>query len=239
MNPRREMLFQAALGRKILFAVLASVLEPRHWHWGSSPHNGFRPEDLVFEIGTVRYRWGIRGDFCSGIRTRLSAAGVDGRAEVVGECGLVHHDDITFATVVLGHDIDSVVVEGLLVGEVAVAAVTVDQLRVCGFHMLVEGSLVGELLRAGAATGLKEPFQPGGCLGEFGQWVLPSGLGGSGRSGGSQSMQLDRHERETGETMHTFATSRTRRRDVCSWRREVVDGWGGIEDVCLCERSYD
>lgn len=124
---------------------------------------------------------------------------MDGRAEVVGECGLVHHDDITFTTVVLGHDIDEVVVEGLLVGEIAVATVAVDQLRVCGFYMLVEGSLVGEFLRAGATAGLKEPFQPGGRLGELGQWVLPSGLGGSSRSGGSQSMQLNRHERELGE----------------------------------------
>lgn len=115
-----------------------------------------------------------------------------GRAEVVSECGLVHHDDIAFAAVVLGHDIDEVVVEGLLVGEAAVTAVAVNHLGVCRFHMLVESSLVGELLSAGTATGLKEPFQPGGCLGELGQWVLPSGLGGSGRSGEvSQSMHLD------------------------------------------------
>lgn len=121
--------------------------------------------------------------FCGEIRPEVSAVGVGGRAEVVGERDLIHHDDVAFAAVVFGHDVDEVVIECLLVGEVTIAAIAVDQLGVCGFHVLFEHSLVGKVLGADAAAGLEEPFQPGGCLGKFGQWVLLPGVGGSGTSG--------------------------------------------------------
>lgn len=113
-----------------------------------------------------------------GVSAGGSARGVGGRDEVLGEGGLVHHDDVAFAAVVLGHDVDEVVVEGLLVRKVGVAAVAVD-LRVCRINMEIEHGLIGEVDGADAAAVPEEPFQPGRGLREYRQRVLPPGLGGS------------------------------------------------------------
>lgn len=177
------MLFQATLVREIPVAVLASVLQ-RGWKPSlrDNLHHRFRGEGSISGCGTERSRESIKGAFCGEIRPGVNAVGVGGRAEVVGERELVHHDDVAFAAVVFGHDVYEVVIECLLVWEVTIAAVAVDQLGVCRFHVLFEHRLVGEVLGADTAANLKEPFQPSGCLGKFGQWVLLPGVGGSGTS---------------------------------------------------------